>query len=840
MLRGLLPDLRYAVRVLARSRVFTAVAVLSLAFGIGANVAIFSVIRALLIDPLPVHAPEELRLVYWRTDADLRISQTSSSGHTDPDTGLQYRSNYSYPIYDAARRLGEAGIELAGFNFVREIAVSNDDQPAVSVGGVTADGRYFSVLRPAMAIGRALDEGDDDVSRVPVAAVISHRLWLRLFGGDPAILGRSIRVNGVPASIVGVTAKEFTGLSKAGGFYPQTEITFPLRALPAVMPRWQPENTSLLASERHFWVRLVARGRAGANWSAAESRLASIVQSHIAPLRSAGTTSAVIRALPGARGLDQTGPEARRLLLILMGVVGVVLLVACANLASLMLARGAARQREMCVRQALGAGRFRLARQLLLEGVCLALAGGAVGLFLTFVGRRGLTTLLTAGLGRAPLSTQSLEVTIDAPLVAVTLGLSLAASLVCSLLPAIRLTRMPEVTPLKLHAVAASAPKLHTARWLIVGQIAASVPLLVAAVLLLRTLSNLSSVELGFNPESLVLFRVDPAAAGQPRDRHAAIYQQVLSRLGALPGVTSATLIENVFMSGIMSSSGVTVNGEGLTLLMNAVGPDFAQTFGLRVLAGRMPGIQDGPNAPAVAAINETAARRFFGAAAPVGHTLDLGGRLVQVVGVVNDTLYDRRRSPVRPVMFDSALQRPGFGGHHVVLRTTAPAASLEAAIRRAVSDVHRDLPVPEIRSQVAQLADSVVRERTFTQTLTLFGAFALLLASIGLYGVTAYAVSRRRSEIGLRMALGAQRRQVLWLVLRQVIAVTCAGLAIGILLAMQVTSYLQSLLYGVAPTDLSMFAVAAGAMLVVAIAAGAVPAHRASRTDPLVTLRTE
>ncbi|HSC26840.1 MAG TPA: FtsX-like permease family protein, partial [Vicinamibacterales bacterium] len=443
------------------------------------------------------------------------------------------------------------------------------------------------------------------------------------------------------------------------------------------------------------------------------------------------------------------------------------------------------------------------------------------------------------GLGTAPLSTQPLELVVDARLLVWTLIASLGAALACSVLPAFRLTGSSEVADLR-HQTAGS-PRLRLARSLVAAQIAVSMPLLVGAVLFLQTLANLVRVELGFNPSGLSYLRLDPVAAGVPAPEHAAIYQSVLARLRAVPGVRSATLMENVFLSGITSNTGVTIDGERRSLYMNAVGPDFTETLGMRLLAGRAPDARDVAGAPRTAAINEAAARLLFGSASPLGRTVDLGGgSSVEVVGVVSDSLYDGRRADVRPIMFDSALQRPGFGGHHLVIRTAVPVAALESDIRQALAGVHRDLPVPEIRTQAAQVGDSIARERVFTQVLMLFGGFALLLAGLGLHGMTAYAVSRRRSEFGVRVALGARPGQVLWLVLRQVVALAAIGLCAGIPLSLAVAPVVSSVLFGVEPTEAWAVATASVAMLAVAIGSGLVPARRAATMDPLAALRTE
>jgi predicted permease len=839
MFNGLLTDLKQTLRGLLSSRTFTAVAVLSLAVGIGANAAIFSVIRVLLLERLPVPAPEELRLVYWHQAGTLTMSQLNSGGHQDRATGLQLRTNYSYPLYRDAIAAAPAGVRLFGFNFLRDVAVQHGDQPAVAAGGLLADAGYFAVLSPGIALGRPLREADDREDG-SIAVVLSHAFWMRAFGGDPGIVGSSIRVNNVPGEIVGVTAAGFRGLSK-GGFFPQTEITVPLRTAQRLNPRWAPEGGSLLASDKTFWVRLVARMPDPADADPVRERLSTAIAPRLALVQSdpaAGPGSVFL--VDGSRGVEQTSPDLKRLMYLLMGVVGAVLTIACVNLASLSLARGVAREREFSVRRALGAGRARLMRGVLLEGLLLAVTGGLAGLLLTWWSRRSLTTVLTAGIGTAPLATQPLEVTVDWRLAAMTIGISACAALLFTLLPAIRLTRGNRTADLRQQVVGGRTPKLTMGRVLVGLQIAVSVPLLVGAVLFLRTVANLGRVELGFDPRDLVFFKIDPSAAGVPQSAQAGTFIEVLNRVQAVPGVTSATLIENVLLSGWTSNNSVTVNGQTRLLYKNAVGPAFLETMGMRLLAGRAPGLQDRAGASRTAALNETAARMLFGDASPLGQHIVVGTQTIEIVGVVSDARYDRQRSAVRPTMFDSALQRAGYGGHHVLIRSSLPVEALEPALRRAVADVHRDLPVPAIRTQVAQMRDTTIRERVVAQLLTLFGGFALLLAVIGLHGVTSYSVARRTREIGVRMALGAQRRQVLWLIERQVVVIAVGGLVMGVPIALALAPLVGSLLFGVAPTDRSVIALASATLLLAALAAGFLPARRAATIDPLKALRSE
>ena len=834
---GLLLDLRHAIRGLGRTRGFTAVAVLSLAIGIGANAAIFSVIRTLLLDPMIVRAPDELSLIYWTQPGKMSgYNQMNSSGTFDP--AKPGNSNYSYPLYEEIKRAASGDIQVAGFNFLREVVVQYADQPALQAGGLMVDGAFFPVVAPAMALGRPLDNRDD-VEGGSIAMVLSHGFWLRAFGGDPAIVNKSIRVNGQPGVIVGVTAASFRGITR-GGFFPATEVTVPLRAAPALQPGWNVKGESVLRSERQYWVRLIARRPPGADVSTLSQRMIGLIAAHNAPFVKEAAGPPATLFMPGARGLDQTSPDTRRLLFVLMGVVGVVLLIACVNLASLMLARGVARQREMAVKRALGASRRRLIRGLMLEGVLLAVAGGAGGVLLTYWSRKVLTTMLTAGLGTAPMSKQPIEVAVDPLLVLATFGLSLVAALLFSLLPAVRLTRGTNGAEMKHQVVGAPTPKLTIGRLLVALQIGASIPLVVGAILFLRTLSNLGSVDLGFEPRGLVFFRIDPSKSAPSPPEQAEVFQQLINRLSAIPGVSSVSIIQEVLLSGVTSNSTVKIDGKDQRVMINAVGPGFLETMGMRLIAGRAPGIQDRPGAPRVAAINETSAKTFFASASPIGQVIDDNGRPLEIVGVINDSVYARQREPVKPTLFFSALQAQGWSGHNIVMRTNLPLDVLDSQVRRAVTEVRRDLPVPQILSQVAQIQESTMRERVFTEMLMLFGGFALLLACIGLHGVTSYSVARRTSEMGIRLALGAQRRQVLWLVQRQVIVLAVAGLAIGVPLALMAAPLVGALLFGVAPTDYAAIATAGAVMLFVAIGAGFMPARRAARLDPLKALRTE
>lgn len=834
MLQGISSDLRHVLRVLRRSPGFTAVAVVSLAMGIGANVSMFGVVRTLLLRPLPVETPEELRLVTWRRDGDLQVSGIGTTDYVDPGSGLRYRSSFSYPIYRALVASAPDDVEIFAFAFLRGVSVAVGDRPAFLAGGALADGRYFATLGLPMALGRPLTEADDSEG-APLVAVLSHSFWMRAFGGDPAVVGSTVRVNGSPAEVVGVTARGFRGLS-LGGFFPQTEITLPLSAQARVYPRMS--SGDLFSSSDVFWLRLMARVPEGE--ARAEDALQAALRTQSSPLTADDGHLPALRLLPGAQGAQPVVPETARLLYLLLGVVGVVLLIACVNLAGLMLARGLGRARETAVRRALGGGRARLVRQTLLESLVLASAGTLVGFVLSYATRGLLGDILTSSLGSGAFGDLAMDVELDPVLLAWSASLGVAVTVVFGLLPAVTLSDVDPVRWLKQRAGGSTAPRLTLGRLLISLQIAVSVPLVMGAALFLRTMHELGAVDLGFDPRGVASFQVDPGYTTLDAEEYPDLYVSLLAAVGEIPGVTSVTLMENALMSGIVSNGTVTVDGRPHMLYRNAVGPSLLETLGMELLAGRMPGLQDGPDAPRIGVLNRTAVQELFAGGSPVGRMLGSGEDAVQIVGVVNDTPYRSPREPVPATLYESALQRPGYGGHNIVLRTDQPLARLEPVVREAVHRVDADLPVPEIRSQTELMARASAQERVFAQLLTLFGGFALLLASVGLYGVTSYSVTRRTGEIGVRMAVGARPGAIATLVLAQVLRLAGIGLLVGVPLGLTASSLAGALLFGVAPTDPASLLAAAVVLTVVALGAGLLPALRAASLDPKVALGTE
>lgn len=830
-------DLRYVLRVLRKSPGFTAVAVLSLAIGVGANTAIFGAVRYALLDPLPVDRPEDLRFVYWTTPNGLPVSQYNSSGGTTR-AEVTSRSNVSYPIYQALRRAAAPGTEVFGFNFLQQVTVAVPGKPALATAGLMASGNYFSALRPRLYQGRGLTDSDDRPSAPPVT-VISYGLWQRAFSSDPAVLGTAITINGSAFVIVGITAPGFHGISKGGRITPLTDVTIPLSHQPLV---WTPEPISFFSAHDRLWVRAAARVTGGADEAAATRVLTEAIRTAADETGLVGADRGRFIAaelLPASRGVDALASRAERPLLILSGVAGLVLLIACLNLAGLILARGISRQRELSLRRALGAGRWRLVRQLLVESLVLGFMGAGAGVILTLWTAPLVSSMLMTGFGVA-----GVRVPIDWRTFAAAAAASGVAVICFGLIPALRLTGGETTAHLRHQLVGATAPRLTLGRVLLGLQIAISLPLLVSATLLLRTVSNLGQIDVGFEARGLVIFGLDPnrgqglSASGTGNLQM--FLRRLLERLESIPGVESATVMENALVSGWMSNNWAEIDGQKRDMLMNGVGPRFFETMRIPLLAGRAPTLADTRDTPRVAVINQTAARRYFGQASPIGRRFRLGPREVEVIGVAADSKYASLRAEVAPSLYDSFLQRAAAGPLRVAIRLAGPVTGIESAVRAAVADLGYDVPVTELRTQLEQIDLTIGRERLVRNLLGLFAAFALVLACIGLYGVTSYSVSRRTNEIGIRVALGASRSQVLWLVLRQVLLLSLAGLAVGFPLALLAGPLVGSFLYGLGPRDVVTIGLAASTLLLVALAAGWLPARRAARMEALAALRHE
>jgi predicted permease len=835
-------DLRYALRVLLKSPGFTCVAIVSLALGIGANTAIYSVIRAVLLDPLPVSAPEQLVELGWTGPPTGRaITTMGSSQIRDERSGTRYRSNFSYSLFRAFQQADAGADSVFAFSYAATDASVSLGGQSVLGSSLLVSGNFFRALGVAPSLGRTFTERDDSPAAEAVA-VITHAFWTRAFGGDATVVGRPVRINGSLLRIVGVTPPAFFGMSKGSALFPPTDLLLPLSAQPLVYTRAPPDRRSLFGADDKWWLHVMARVTLDAARTRTESTLRATFQQSLAGsgLPAVGDPREWdLRLVPAPRGLDVLSGGMRQPLTILGGVVTIVLLIACANVGNLMLARSVARRRELSIRLAIGSGRWALVRGVLLEGALLALAGGAAGLLVGVWGGRTLVAML------GPTGRTALDVALDTRLLVSTATISGVAALLFSLVPAVWIARSSFPPALKGAIVGAGASRLSAGRLLMVGQVAISIPLLVGGALFLRTAHNLSRVDLGFNPERLVIFRVDPSLNGYGRDRIGQLYGQIVARLERIPGVMSATVSDVVLMSRLESNWTFTVGALEKNLKFARVGPGYFDTLGIPIVLGRAPGLQDDRGAPHVAVVNESAARALFGPDSPIGRRVSMRSEPpdeYEVVGVVKDSRYTSPRDPMPSTIYlpfgQTALGQ--FGPMNVAVRSTIAPASLEGLIRAAVAEVDRDVPVTNMKTQADQIDQTLGTERTFLRLLIAFGAFALLLASIGLFGVTSHSVARRTSEIGVRVALGARPRDVVWLIFRQVLAITIAGLAIGLPAALVGTRLVRATLYGVEPGDPLSLVTAAIVMAVVAGTAGYLPARRAARLDPLTALRQE
>lgn len=831
----------YAIRVLRRSPGFAAVASLSLAIGIGANTAIYAVSWVLFSQPLRVTDPSSLVAIGTRLTTPRGmpgIWQISSSSYRDPANGRMYGMNVSYGAYTALRAAAADAADVFAFSFVREANLSIDGVALTSAAALVS-GNYFRAAGAPITLGRPLTDEDDHPGAS--TAVISHRLWTSALAGDPSAIGKVIRVNGVPFTIVGVSGPGFLGMSR-GGFFPPMDVSIPLHAQPAVTQDWGPPGSSLFTTDRVFWIHAMARVKPDAALATLQARLGTVFAQSLRASTVAAYSRATdvdLRLVPGGRGVDDLSRHAEQPLRILVIVVGVVLLVACVNLANLMLARGAAQRKEMSIRLALGSGRWRLARQVVLESAILSFAGGGLGLLIGTFGGRALLRMLTASAGPS-----GLGVATDWRMLATTGAIACAAALISALVPALRLCRADVGSGLKAAIGAGlGAPRLTVGRLLMIAQIAASVPLVAGAIIFLRTIGSLDRVDPGFRTDHLVSFLVEPSLNGYDPAKVEQINARVLRGVRAVPGVLSASMAADPLLGGVSSNSSfVRDDGSEVDLSFNRVGAGFFGTVGVPIVAGRDIRETDGPRAPAVAVVNESAARALFRTGPAVGRHFMLFDQSAEIVGIVRDTKASSVRQAALPMVFQPYAQATRFAprGMYVIVRTSVAPAALLGVLRAAAADVDRDVPVSHLMTEQQQIDDTLGTERALTRLLVVFGGFALFLACIGLHGVTAYSVARRTSEIGLRVALGATRGNVLWLVLRQMVVVTVIGLAIGIPIALAGGHAIAALVYGVEPTDPVSLVCGALLMALVAGVAGYVPARSAARLDPLTALRVD
>ena len=817
-------DLRFGARLLFKHKGFTTVAVLSLALGIGANTAIFSLLDAILLKNLPIKQPEQLVVVAAAAP------------------GQQGQIPFSYPLF---RELRDKASDFSGMfaHDVLPMSMSGEGQTERVLGELVS-GNFFSVLGAGPHLGRVFSEADDQTPGAHPVTVISYNFWQRRFSADPQIVGKTISLNGYPFSVIGVAAQDFQGVKV--GVAPDLRI-------PIVMDGQVRSGPPALERRGNMWLDVMARIKTGVSIEQAQAATDTLFQVAREPdLRGITSDSPDIRTFKSLRiRLDSGGTGASSLsrqlsqpLLILMSLVGVVLAVACLNVANLLMARAATRRKEIAVRLALGASRFRLVRQLLTEGILLSALSGALGLMFARWGTDVLLGFLPQG--RVP---TVLEVKPDLRMLGFTFCLTALTGVLFALAPALQATRSDLIPALKNEAVVVvrGSRPWELRRLLVILQVALSLVLLVGAGLFVRSLRNLKAVDNGYDTDQVVTLALDPSQSGYKLDQLQSLFAQLTERVAALPGVKSATYARHMPMSGSHSRIGIEITGyqprpdEQMAVLLNQTDPRFFATFGTPLLMGRDFDRQDTPAAPRVVIVNDSLARNFFGTQSPLGHRITLENyKDLEIVGVVADAKYRSLKEPAPQTAYIPYSQYGGMGQRTLCIRAAGDENALIAAVRNEVKGLDPNLPIFNVKTLAEQINDLVSRERLVALLSSFFGLFALLLASLGLYGVMTYAVARRTREIGIRLALGARSMNVLWLVLREALLVLTIGIAIGLPAALGAARLTEGLLFGLTPTDPLTIALATMLMIAVAALAGYLPARRASRVDPMVALRYE
>jgi predicted permease len=868
-MQTLLQDLRYGARMLLKQKGVTAIAILSLALGIGANTALFSVVDAMLLKLLPVKEPERLALFQSYALREFDPGDYGGNSINDPVTGLKRRTSFPYVSYQRMReqQQQQQGALSDIFAFDRFNVNLLADGLADVANGQVVTGNYHLALGVKPLLGRLLTDEDDKASANPVA-VLSYRYWQKQFGGDAAIVGKQINLNNRAFTVIGVTSPGFEG---AGNVGLSEDVTIPI----AMEPLLNSDPTrSLLYGAGHWWLRIMGRLKPGATLQQAQAQLETTFQQSVAEHRAARNTQSLagggnaispldpkvyprLALISGSQGEMNYREDYAPSLYLLLGVVGIALLIACANVANLLLSRAASRQKEIGVRLALGASRWRLIRQLLTESVLLAAAGGALGLVFAMWIKDGLLAVSDWG-------PSALDPKLDWRVLGFTLGLSLLTGIIFGIAPALQATKVDLTPALKDSGRSSSAAtRSLLSRGLVVTQVALSLLLLIGAGLFVRTLLNLQRVDPGFNTKNLMMFKVAPGLNGYKDERLPQLYERLCERLESVAGVSRVTFSRtplladndferNVYLRGALGAApdpdgSIRATGESYFLFGRE---NFLETMEIPLLAGRGLMRQDDERAPKVAVVNQTFAKEFFPNESPVGNRFTLDIKKpdeIEIVGLVKDAKFSRQRDDAPPTMYlpwrQAATVMPEA---NFELRVTGDPRAMIAAVRQAVREVDEALPLRSFKTQVEQADETLRMERLFAKLVTLFGLLAQQLASIGLFGVLAYAVSQRTREIGICMALGASPTDMMKMVIRQGMTLAVIGVALGLGGAYLLTKYLESrmnlsrMLYEVTPNDPLTYGVTAVLLTAVALIACYLPARRATKVDPMVALRCE
>jgi predicted permease len=828
-------DARYAFRQMRRSPVLTVIAVLSLALGIGANSAIFSLMETAVWKSAAVRDPERLALFSW-VSGPQALMNSSWGNWRRTMTGGRASTSLSYPIYEMLRRQQQTFDTVFAFRPLgRVTAIVDGHAELVSVHLVS--GNFYDGVGVAPIVGRAITADDDVVGGTDAVAVISDSYWARRFGRNPSAIGAKIRVNEAAVTVIGVNPARFVGLEAEE----RPDLFLPLNKQPLVLPWRYTRSGSLLDDPDYWWVLVMGRLKPRITRTQAQSAIEVPFQQAIAAtLPNRGDRDQPhIRLLPGARGQDNLREVFATPLLTLGALTGVVLLMTCANVASLLLARAVARRREVSLRLALGAGRWRIARQLLTEALALGLCGGALGLMLAYWTRHAIPSVLLPSW--AP--SEQFKAEFDIRVLLLTTAVSIATAVLFGLAPIWHSLAIDINAALK-DGGTATAARAQRGRWIVAFQVSLSVLLLFGAGLFVRTLSNLRSVSIGFNPERVLLFTIDPPRARYRGSARKAFFERVVSAIGAIPGVESASLSEMPLLSG--GSSGTRVGPDGRiptpkdNAWVNDVSHRFFETMRVPILAGRSFDEHDRETSQPVVIVNQRFAQEFFPGRNPIGRTLRNNGALYQVVGICADTVFGDMRRPISATFYRHFTQSREPGAMTFEVRTAVSETALMDQVRTALNAIDDDVPVFDVRTQTQQIDALLSRERLFVVLTSAFGVLAVLLASLGIYGLLAHAVSRRTNEIGLRIALGANRRDVHMMILHEALVLAGVGAAIGAVGAVALGRYIRAMLFGVTTGDPMTIGTAMAAMMLVAVLAGWIPARNASKLDPSTALRHE
>jgi putative ABC transport system permease protein len=825
---SLVRDLKFAVRQMRQTPVVSSVALLSLALGIGANVAIFSLVNALILKPLPVHEPDRLVIVGFQ-------------GIRGPNTSM------TNPQWEYIRDHQEVLVGVTAYGNPRFNLNSSGETR--NAQGLFVSGRYFDTLGVTAHIGRLLTTDDDRRGGGPdgPVAVLSYGFWQREYGGRADVIGKPISLDGHPFTIIGVSQRDFRGVQIGRAF----DVATPLGTEPIIRG-----VESSLDRRSNWWLTIVGRLAPGQTMAQAESRLrAFLPQLREATLPQDWPAADLkqylgepITLIPGSTGISSLRDRYTQPLYVLLGIVTLVLLIACANMANLLLAQSVARRKELAVRLSLGAGRWRLVRQLLVESIMLSTIGAIAGLLIARWGSRAIVALLST-------RTQIVEVNLemDWRVFAFTTAVGVITGLLFGVAPAFRGTRLTPADALRDHSrgVVSGGGRFQVGHALVALQVALSFVLVFGSTLFVRTLVALTSQDMGFESSRVMVGNLDLRATGTAPENRLQMFTRVREGVGSVPGVEAAAISFVTPVSGSTWNLEINVPGyaanERRGVLFNGVSPNFFKTMGTPLLAGRDIADTDRRGSPGVIIVNEAFAAKYFNGENPIGRTFTIVGynerfptRQMEIVGLVANTKYQRLREEAQPIMYGSlAQEREISSGARLVIRTAGAPFDSKQAVVSAITGVHQDIAV-DLKRLDEDLGANVLQERLVATLSGFFGGLALLLAALGLYGVMSYTVTRRRNEIGIRMALGAEPATVVGLVLKNVAFITLAGLVVGAAASVGAGRFINALLYNLAASDQTMIAITALTLAAAAALAGYLPARRAARIDPMTALREE